>query len=88
MTATQYYLSSPCLVDEDGWMPLPLRYAYDSILRLTVSSANMEKIVYSDRTQRYFIKFQVPVAPEAKIEYIVEEKSLPINSKIVLPVID
>ena len=87
MTATQYYLSLPCSVDEEGWMPLPLRYAYDGILRLTVSSANIEKIVYSDRTQRYFIKFQVPVAPEAKIEYIAEEKSLPINSKIVFPVI-
>jgi MoxR-like ATPase len=87
MTATQYYLSLPCSVDEEGWMSLPLRYAYDGIISLTVSSANVEKIIYSDRTQRYLIKFQTPVVPEAKIEYIVEEKCLPINSKIIIPVI-
>ena len=87
MTDTQYYLSSPCLVDEEGWMPLPLRYAYDSIIRLTVSNADIEKIVYSDQTQRYFIKFQAPVASAARIEYIVEEKFLPINPKIIFPVI-
>ena len=88
MPDTQYYLSSPCRVDEESWMPLPLRYAYDSILRLTVSNANIEKIVYSDQTQRYFIKFQTPVASAARIEYIAEEKFLPINPKIIFPVIN
>lgn len=68
----QYYIAMSCKADEQGWMPLPARKAYDRILQIAVSQATIDRIVYNQETQSYWIKLKQPISKDASLQLIAE----------------